>query len=432
MAIKKKTEYLLDSSAIIYMALLQIRMSNVFRVSVNLKEDVDLQILQETVDVLTPRFPSMIAGIRSGSFDYWVVPVSEPPKVMQETKPLTYMSRKEIRKCALRVLYKNKTIAVEIFHGVADGRASSVFLKALIAEYLKRKHGVECNEDDKIILPSMPILEEEVSDSFRTYSRKKRRPFFHYDSYRFLTVKRLTDIHIVSVIFDTKSLLEVAHKYGTTLTLFLGAVMLESVMQIQNQSKRPRKKLKPVHLMVPIDLRTQFPSRTLRNFALQGYLSMYPENIDMPFEELLKILSSDIQRQFSYETLSSLITETVVMQKYVKWIPLGIKSLAVMCTLNFVEENTSALFFSNLGELQLPEKLKPFIDDVEFTLTPRTCSPYNCGIVSFDNKLRINISVSGESHGLEHTFLQKLYNLGCVPKVEVDGEPVDLDDFLNK
>ena len=427
---KKIGKYPLDSSAIIYMALLQDGISNVFRLSANLQDAIKPEILQKTVNNITPRFPTMVAGISSGVMEYFAVSVETPPKVKQEIKALLYMPKKEIKKCAIRILYKENMIAVEFFHAITDGRGASIFFKSLIAEYIRLAYGVACSDKDGIILPNSPINEEELSDSFIEYRGKKRQPYFHSSSYRFKRVKKRSEVSVVTGIYDTRSILRKAHEYGVTLTAFLSAVMLESVMELQLRIKKPRQRTKPVHLMVPIDLRGQFPSETLRNFALQAYLSLYPNDVDVPFENLINSVKGQLQRQFDVDPLSAIITETARLQHDLQFVPILIKTWATRFVLNFVEENTSALFFSNLGVLKLPNQLKPYVKGVDFVLTPRISSPYNCGVISLEDRLHINLTKCGEGAGLERLFFEKLHRHGCIPEMLVDGKPVSMAEFL--
>lgn len=425
-----KKKYVLDCSAIIYMALLQGKMSNVFRLSLTLKETVDPTALQEAVNNLTPRFPTVLAGIQDGAFQYFVVPVSEPPLVKEEEKPLIYMPRKEVKKCGTRILYKDNMVAVEFFHAITDGRGATYFLKALIAEYVRLKYGVETTEKDEIITPKTAVSDAETEDSFMSYAGKTKQAYFSSSSYRFKSKKRGDSISFITGTFDTDTIIKTAHKYGTTVTTFLSAVMLESIMDIQIRTKKPRQKSKPVHLMIPIDLRRQFPSVTLRNFALQAYLTLDPDDVEMPFENLMSSVEGQLRRQFAFEPLSAIITQTAHLQKGVQYLPLFIKSTTVRIVLNFVEENTSALFFSNLGLFTLPDSIKEYVTGADFALTPRNSSPYNCGVVSYGDKLRINLTKCGEGVGLERLFFEKLHKLGCIPELEVDGEAVSMPEFL--
>ena len=111
-----KNTYTLDASAMIHLASRTKKHTNSFRITITLLETIDPISLQQAVNRIVPRFPTIIAGIRRGIFQYSVFPVISPPKVAPDTQPLAPMSNEEIRDCAVRFLYKENSISVEIFH----------------------------------------------------------------------------------------------------------------------------------------------------------------------------------------------------------------------------------------------------------------------------------------------------------------------------
>ena len=59
-------------------------------------------------------------------------------------------------------------------------------------------------------------------------------------------------------VCDVKQVLDAAHRYNTTLTVYLAAVMFEAI----HGGMYVRDRKKPVVLTVPVDLRSYFPSHT--------------------------------------------------------------------------------------------------------------------------------------------------------------------------
>ena len=82
---KHKNHYPLDTSAVIHLAARSRRHSNAFRITVSLRDSVCPQTLQEALNRITPRFPSVIAGIHVGLFQYSLVPAKSPPAVRPDT-----------------------------------------------------------------------------------------------------------------------------------------------------------------------------------------------------------------------------------------------------------------------------------------------------------------------------------------------------------
>ena len=234
--------YRLDTAALIFPAITRRDWSNAFRVSACLKDEVDVDILQQAVDALRPRFPSYYVTLRKGVFWYYLEESRESVKVQNDyAYPLTFMSSRELKHNCLRVLvYKNR-IAAEFFHSLADGRGGSVYLCNLIARYLELKEGISIPCEGLIRDLNQTPPPEELEDSFLKNAaevasgRKEERSYHLHGTREDRGFKTLT-----TGIVETQALLDTAHRYGVTVTALLAAVMTESIIAMQNQEKTRR------------------------------------------------------------------------------------------------------------------------------------------------------------------------------------------------
>ena len=104
----------LDNAAKIYPAAQRKNWSSIYRLSVTLHEEVDVEVLQRTLDVMVHRFPSIAARLRKGVFWYYLEQVAEAPKIREEySYPMVHMGKEEMRRCAFRVIVYHERIAVE-------------------------------------------------------------------------------------------------------------------------------------------------------------------------------------------------------------------------------------------------------------------------------------------------------------------------------
>ena len=102
---------------------------------------------------VAPRFPSMLVSLHRGLFWYYLEQVKELPAVrLDGACPLIHMTSRELRTCALRVLYYDNRIAVEFFHAITDGNGGLVFLKTLTAAYVTLCSG-------KAVRPEQGVLD---------------------------------------------------------------------------------------------------------------------------------------------------------------------------------------------------------------------------------------------------------------------------------
>ncbi|MBR5065398.1 MAG: alcohol acetyltransferase, partial [Oscillospiraceae bacterium] len=157
----------LDTAALIFPAIKEHNWNNLFRVSATLKEEVDPSVLQTAVINLMPRFPSFYVRLRKGLFWNYLQNIESPPVVREDyAYPLVFMGSEEMKKCCLRVLYYKNRVAAEFFHSVSDGTGGSIYLRTLVGEYLRIKHGLAIEYDDSVLDPADKPRVYELEDSF--------------------------------------------------------------------------------------------------------------------------------------------------------------------------------------------------------------------------------------------------------------------------
>ena len=423
MPFRRKLRWMrLDNAAKIYPAAKRKNWSNVFRLSMTLDEPVDADILQAALDVTVRRFPSIAVRLRRGVFWYYLEELRRAPEVMQDScSPLIHMNAETLRSCAFRVLYYGNRIAAEFFHALTDGNGGLIFLKSLAAEYLMQKHRIVispvCGVLDRLEEPSS----EELEDSFLRYegtavaSRREPR------AYRVGgTPEPDRFLHITTGTLDAEEVLSLSRRYGTTVTAFLTAVMIESVNAIQAEKVPDRRKRRPIMIQVPVNLRKLFPSRTLRNFAYYVSPGIDPREGDFAFEEILRIVRCQMELEVTPNRLRARITSNVRSEKnpILKLMPLFIKNMAMRAVFDTVGEAAASLCLSNLGVVSLPEEMEPHVNRMDFIIGVQAQAPYNCGVMTYDGKMNISIVRNTEEPLLERQFFTRLRRLGLAVRIE--------------
>ncbi len=420
---EKKLRWLrLDNAAKIYPAARSNTWSNVFRLSATLKEDVDCAILQNALDVTVRRFPSISARLRRGVFWYYLEELSEVPRVREEHSfPLERMSKKETSQSALRVKVYKKRIAVEFFHSLTDGNGALVFLKTLLAEYIQQKYGVYVPAENGVLGRLEEPSEEEMEDSFLKYSgdvavSRRENTAWHLSG----TPTKDGFLNLTCFKVPVADVLAMAHKYNVSLTAFLCAVMMQALLQVQAKKVPNIKKRKPVKVLIPVNLRRLFKSKSLRNFALYTTPEIDARLGDYTFEEICKVVHHHMGLEVNAKHMSKMIATNVGDEKLfiVKIMPLFIKNIVMKAVFNAVGECKSCLSLSNLGAVKLPEEMISYIDRLDFILGVQASAPHNCGVLSYGDTLYINFIRDIEESELEYEFHQVLRDMGIVPTVE--------------
>ena len=423
MTAKRKQQWMrLDNAAKIYPAALRKKWSNVFRLSATLSEPVDRDVLRAALDVTLRRFPSIGVRLRKGIFWFYLERVPEVPEITEEQSyPLVHMSYASIRECAFRVVvYKNR-IAVELFHALTDGTGGMIFLKTLLAEYLSRKYGISVPNTDGVLCrmdePSPAELEDSFIKNAGTVSAGRKEA----TAYR-LTGTTEPDgfVHLTTFMLDAAEVKEKAHEHSATVTEFLTAAMMQAILRLQAEKVPHRSRRKPVKVLVPVNLRSLFPSKTLRNFALFITPELDPKLGDYSFDEICKAVHHRMGIDNTAKQMSMKIAANVNSEKspILKVMPLFVKNAAMKAVFDAVGERKSCLCMSNLGNVRLPEVMRQYVTRMDFIIGVPSCSAYNCALLSFGGTTYINLVRSIEEPELEMHFYKVLRELGIHVKVE--------------
>jgi hypothetical protein len=78
---KKHKWFRIDNAGKVYPAAKYKNWHSFFRVSASLVDNVDVKILQDSLDATVKRFPSMSVRLKRGMFWYYLEELNEAPKV---------------------------------------------------------------------------------------------------------------------------------------------------------------------------------------------------------------------------------------------------------------------------------------------------------------------------------------------------------------
>ncbi len=412
----------LDNAAKIYPAALSKKWSNVYRVSATMSESVNIAILQTALDITARRFPAINARLRRGMFWYYLEQIPHAPQIKTEKEhPLTPMPILEIQKCAYRVIVHERRIAVEIFHALTDGTGAMIFLKTLLAEYLTQRYGLVIPAENGVLGRLDEPKPEELEDSFLKYAGKvaasrKEATAYHLGG----EVEPNRYLHLVCMKLPVKDVLAMAHKYNATLTEFLAAVMIRALLNLQRERVPLPARRRPIKVLIPINLRSIFPSKTLRNFALYTTPEVDPKLGEYSFEQIVAAVHHRIGLDATPQIMASRIATNVNSERsiFVKVLPLAIKNVVMKTIFDLVGECKSCLSLSNLGAVRLPDVMEPYIDRFDVILGPQAKAPSNLGIVSYRDTLYLNFIRNVRPSDLEMHFYRVLREFNLIPEVE--------------
>ncbi len=429
LAVEKKRDtptknwFRLDNAGKLYPAIKNSRWTSLYRISVAFTEPVEPVALQQAVNDILPRFPSFTVRLRKGVFWYYLEENRSPFSILKdEGHPCIRMRRKENGGYLFRVLYHDRRISVEVFHAIADGSGSIVFLKTLAAQYLRRR-GFDIPATDGVLDINAPPEKEEVEDAYSRLpagykAKRKEKRAYHLTATREIS----HTLHFVAARVSVEALKNVARAYGVTITEYLTAVMIYAIYSAQQGGKRDKQS--PVKVSVPVNMRSFFPSKTLRNFSFFINPGIDPRMGSYTFEEVLRLTHYYMRYHLNDKFLAAGIATNVASERniLIRVCPLFLKNLIINGIFKRVGESGVSATLTNLGPMALPKEMLPHVAHVEVILGGASTARCNCAAVSLGDEMTLVFSRNIRESTLEREMLRFLVKAGIPVLVESNQE----------
>lgn len=417
---QRKTWYKLDLSANVYPTLQRKNFSNLFRVSVTLKEEVDPELLQQAADLALPRFPAFKVTLRKGVFWRYLEPNHRPgpfvrPDIINPCMPLSFKSN---NRYLIRIYYYRRKISLEMFHSLSDGNGALCLLRTITAVYLRLQGHTIPNGNGVLDIHETPDPEEMEDAYLRYASSKVRHPRSQEKAYRIRGHREpFYTLNIIRGLIPVNELLKVSRSYRVSVTEYLNAVLLYALLQKQKNDRVFREK--PVKLAMPVNLRRFFPSKTLRNFISMVYPSIDPRMGEYTFEEILTQVHHYMRYYINDKFLNADITTNAATQQSlpIRIVPLFLKDFVVRRFYIRVQDKQSTAGLTNLGVVDTPEEMREYIENFDVLMGQPFSARTNCAIISYGNDLTINFASSIVENDIERHFFRRLVKDGIPVKI---------------
>lgn len=423
---KGRDWYELDLSAIVYPTLQRRDFSSVYRLSVVLKEEIRPALLQQALDMTLPRFPTYKAAIRKGLFWRYLEPNDRPgPFVQEDVKnPCQPMYFKANNRYLVRVYYFRNRISLEAHHSLGDGTGGMCVLLTMTASYL-RLLGVEGIENGGFVLDVGAEPDSgELEDAYMRYANARVcPPRLEEKAYRVRgTAEPFYTLNIIDGIMSVSEVMEAAKKYHASITEYLNSVLLYALLTKQEEERGGRQR--PVKIAMPVNLRRFFPSNTLRNFITMIYPGVDPRLGEYTFEEIVLQVHNYMRYHLNEKLLRGDITTNAATQRnpFIRVVPLFVKDFVVRLFYTKVQDRNSSAGLTNMGALQVPEGMKPYIERFDIYMGQPFSRRTNCAVISFEDTLTVNFTSSIIEADVERYFFRKLVRDGIHVKIESNRE----------
>jgi hypothetical protein len=412
----------LDNAAKIYPAAQRRKWKALFRLSAELTEEIDPDILAQAQKSTLARFPGFALKLKRGVFWYYLEQIDEQPDVTQDIGyPCAHMDFRENKGFMFRVRYYRRRIAVEIFHVLADGTGGLCFLKTLVAEYLRIKYGADIPRDQEILDCSQPPAPEETEDAYLKYATNVRRTRREPNAYHIKGTEESEGfVNMITGIMPAAEVLREAKQKGVSLTELLTSVIIILADKIQRKTHRAAHRYKQVKVSVPINMRRFYPSNTMRNFSMYVNPGIDPRYGQYSYDEVLSAVHHFMRSEVTEKLLGAKISTNVRSEnnRVLRVTPLFIKNMALKFTFMLVGDRKTTTTLSNLGVVTLPEPMAAYVTRMDFILGPPAQNRVACTALTYKGNLVMNFTRTIKESMLEREFFRYLVGLGIPVKVE--------------
>ncbi len=412
-----KRWYPIDNASILYAAARRKRWCRTFRISAVLKEDVEPAVLQAALNDITPRFPAWQGQLQDGLFWSYFQHTDALPQAEEEHDyPYRQIELTGTEQPNFRVLYYKRRVSIEMYHSLADGGATTLFLSSLLTRYYERK-GETIEHDAHALRMEDEPTEEETCDAYRLHANpeasaktpEKRKPYYiEYDVKKYFA-------HVIHGTFRVEDIKAAAAGYELTITEYISALLIYCFIRTA-----PAPLTQEICISVPMDLRRRFGTQSTRNFVYMADLSFAPEGRqDVSFEEIAEAINGELLQKSNPQVLLNEISSNVAAQqsKVLRPVPYLIKRAFLKNTYR-QNQHSFTTFFSNWGILDAPEKVLEHIERAEFLLGDTPHQPFGCAALSVNGLMTLAFSSSDTGTTFQKEFFRFMVQDGIPVHVE--------------
>ena len=403
----------LDDSAKIYPMSLEHDNMPLFRLSAYLVEDLVPELLQMALIFTIKRFPCFATTLKKGIFWHYLDTTKRRFTINEENDvPCQPLRVSRSGSQTFRVIYYKNRVSIEFFHVLTDGIGGMVFLKALVAEYL-RLTGVDIKENDDVWnINDIPNVKETRNEFARVPHSSNTSGLINK---RVLQMNgKLTNMKPNQVIhfkFAASKLKEKAQEYNATVTIFMLAILFIAIKAATDSLNGE------VSIQVPVNMRKFYPSDTLRNFAMYCGIKFDIEEIeDIP--SLINAIKVQLDEKANKDKMSEMITSANKLVSSLRFIPLFIKLPIAKKLYGFLGDQAFTSTLSNLGVVKMPDEYNKHILSMDFVLGTAPNNRAITGLVTFNNVTTFSVSKMTK----DPTFEEKLYELFIKEGLDVEVE----------
>lgn len=410
----------LDNTANLFPVIASESMTNVYRISVTLFEEIEPELLQKSVEKVLPYFDMFQYRLKRGMFWYYFETNRRPyPKIVEEsTYPCQFINPYMNNEYLFRITFYHNRINLEVFHALTDGNGALNFLREITYQYLRYKHPeLKGKVSDRLHEDTSLDIEDSYIKNYK-HSAKKT-----YKTERAVVIRGerfgTGSFGLIHGYIDLKDIKRVAKEYGVTLNQYLIGVYTWAIYKRYLNGMVSKK---AISTCVPVNLRPYFDSNTTKNFFVVVSAVFKPVKEEHSFEEVLAEITESLRKQVTKENLERLFSYNVSNEKnmILRAVPLFVKNIAMkMVYKKSAHANTSTV--TNLGVIQIADAYENYIDKFHAFLSMSEGQNMKGAVCSYRDTMVFTFSSAIRDTSIQKAFFRKLTEDGIHVSIETNG-----------
>lgn len=392
----------LDNTAKIF-SLDDNRNTNIFRYSVLLKEEIDINILEKALNQTLVDCPSFKMKIGAGFFWNYLELNHKKPIIKEENEiPCEHINFKKNNDYLFKVTYYKNKINLDIFHVLTDGTGAITLLKTLIYNYLNLKHNLTSNI-------KVENFTNKYQDQYlKYYDANYKMSYDFKPAYQLPGMANKKINNTYHYIVSLKEIKMVCKKLKVTITEFLTAIYIYAMyLSVYNKQSD-----KEINVTIPINLRKFFNEETSANFfTYMNVTSNISGKEKLSFKEVLNYTHQEFNEKLADNKIKEYLARDVNlgMNLSIRLVPLFVKKLFIKF-MGVLVTKSSTTTLSNVGVVEIDDNYKKYIDNILVLVMPGRIQKIKCTICSFGDKLNITLNSNINDKKFQKVFLELLQN----------------------
>ena len=378
----------IDTASIMFSSLSSPDWGRTFHMSAYFDKEINPDILRKACEDLKPYYPSMFSYLKRGFFWNYMALTDKMPEICSEDeKCLCPIVMKKDRTPDFRLTYSENRVTMDCSHSLGDGMGAGRFAEALITRYNELMNG----EDGKYVSTQNP--EENTVNAFAEHYKKDGEvaPDVTTKAFHFDEKYENQNLKLIFVELPVDEIKKKAKEKGLSVTEYYVSVLIQGMLKTDKKAADDL-----IVIGVPVNLRSFFKTKSVRNFTIQSYVSFSPEGrSDYSLDEIFETVRGQLRKQLTAEDVQKTVNKygSLVNNPVLRIVPNVIKLPVLKKKQRGTHECMSSIF-TNVGVCTLPEELARSVRSVE--LVNGDASRYGLGVttsaISYNGKLSVCFS----------------------------------------